>query len=106
MNKELLKGLTKEQIAKVKQCKTSKEFINLARNEGVELTDEQLQAVIGGCGGGGSSDDDWEGWSGKCPKCGSTNLSGNGGKFLGENWVFYMVCNDCGNQWDQYVEMM
>ena len=52
MNKELLNGLTEEQIAKIKACKNSQEIITLAKKEGVELTKEQLEAVNGGgCGG-------------------------------------------------------
>ncbi len=48
MRDELLKGLTKEQIAKVKACKNSEELLALARAEGIELSDEQLAAVSGG----------------------------------------------------------
>ena len=48
MKKELLKGLTKEQIAKVKACKNQEELLKLAKAEGVELTDEQLTAISGG----------------------------------------------------------
>lgn len=49
MREELLKGLTKEQIEKVKACKSADEIIALAKAEGVELTPEQLEAVSGGC---------------------------------------------------------
>ena len=45
---ELLKGLTKEQISKVKACESSEEILQLAKSEGIELTDEQLAAVAGG----------------------------------------------------------
>ena len=48
MKKELLKGLTEEQIAKVKECKSHEELIALAKQEGVELTAEQLEAINGG----------------------------------------------------------
>ena len=48
MRNELLKGLTEEQIAKVRACKNQEELLALAREEGVELTDEQLAAVSGG----------------------------------------------------------
>ena len=41
MKKELLKGLSEEQIAKVKACKSHEELLALAKQEGVELTDEQ-----------------------------------------------------------------
>ena len=47
MKKELLKGLTEEQIAKVKKCKNYDEVLELAKDEGVELTDEQLKFVSG-----------------------------------------------------------
>ena len=48
MKDELLKGLTEEQIAKVKACKNQEEVLKVAKEEGVELTDEQLEAVSGG----------------------------------------------------------
>ena len=47
MRKELLKGLTEEQIKKVEACKSSEEIIELAKAEGIELTDEQLNSCIG-----------------------------------------------------------
>ena len=51
MKEELLKGLNEEQIAKVKACKSQEEMLALAKEEGFELTDEQLEAVSGGsCG--------------------------------------------------------
>ncbi len=51
MKKELLKGLTKEQIEKVKKCKSQEELLALAKEEGVSLTEEQLAAIAGGgCG--------------------------------------------------------
>ena len=48
MKKELLKGLTEEQIKKVESCKDSSEILAFAKAEGIELTDEQLEAVSGG----------------------------------------------------------
>ena len=64
MREELLKGLTEEQIKKVKDCKNSEEILNLAKVEGIELSDEQLEAVSGGgCLG-----------TLKCKKCGSKNI--------------------------------
>ena len=61
MRNELLKGLSEEQIKKVEACKSSEEILNLAKAEGVELNDEQLEAVSGG----GCSDNIY------CEKCGS-----------------------------------
>ena len=48
MKKELLRGLSEEQIAKVKACENSKDLMQLAKDEGVELNDEQLKAISGG----------------------------------------------------------
>ncbi len=59
MRKELLKGLTPEQIAKVEACKNSDEILALAKAEGVQLSNEQLEAVSGGACGGGSDKDDF-----------------------------------------------
>ncbi|MCR5079433.1 MAG: Nif11-like leader peptide family natural product precursor [Bacilli bacterium] len=49
MKDELLNGLSKEQIERVKACKSQDEALKLAREEGIELTSEQLEAVRGGC---------------------------------------------------------
>ncbi len=48
MRKELLRGLTEDQIAKVKACDNTSDLLQLAKDEGVELNDEQLAAVSGG----------------------------------------------------------
>ena len=51
---ELLKGLTEDQIAKVRDCANVDDLLQLAKDEEVELNDEQLSAVSGG----GCSNDD------------------------------------------------
>lgn len=52
MKKELLKGLTEEQIEKVKACDDVHDLLQLAKDEGVELNEEQLNAISGGaCSG-------------------------------------------------------
>ena len=89
MKQELLKGLTEEQIAKVKACKSQAEILELAKKEGVALTDEQLEAVSGG---GDSSH--------KCPDCGSKNTvvsKGTKGKMINGIYVTYYKCKDCGH---------
>ena len=48
MKEELLKGLTEDQIAKVKACRSQEEMLALAKEEGIELTEEQLEAFNGG----------------------------------------------------------
>ena len=51
--KEVMKGiyenLTDEQKEKAKQCKTTDELMTLAGEWGIELPDEALDAVSGGC---------------------------------------------------------
>ena len=51
MTKEVdmdFKDLTPEQMEKAKACTTGDELVARAKNEGVELTDEQLEAISGG----------------------------------------------------------
>ena len=78
---ELLKGLSPEQIEKLNNCSSQEEILKLAKEEGIELTDEQLEAISGGCGE----------TKFKCPKCGSENI---GKANLGVGARMY-VCNDC-----------
>jgi len=89
MRKELLKGLSEEQIKKVEACKSPEEILSLAKAEGVQLSDEQLEAVSGGGCGGRER---------KCPKCGSNNLND---EYKEINHIEYRVfkCNDCGHSW-------
>ena len=65
MREELLRDLTEEQKAKLKECKSVEEMIALAKKEGVTLNEEQLTAISGG---GCSSS------TLKCPYCGSTRI--------------------------------
>ena len=49
MNLDDIKGkLTPEQLERAKACKTPEEVLALAREEGYELTDEDLESVSGG----------------------------------------------------------
>lgn len=90
MKEELLKGLTEEQIAKVKACKNSQEMLAVAREEGIELTDEQLEAVNGGCG--------TTTFPFCCSKCGSNQLKREPcGEFLEKSRY---TCSKCGHYWE------
>ena len=55
MEDKLFEGLTEEQIAKIKACHSAEEIMELAAEEDIELTEEQLAAVSGGAC---SNDDD------------------------------------------------
>ena len=48
MRAELLKGLTQDQIEKVKACDDVNDLIQLAKDEGFDLSEEQLKAISGG----------------------------------------------------------
>ena len=57
--------LTAQQKEKAIACKTPKELIELAKEEGIELTDEQLEGVSGGWGPF-SDCDDYNGYDNIC----------------------------------------
>ena len=46
--KELYDSLSDDLKAKAANCKTGEELVALAQSEGIELTDEQLDAISGG----------------------------------------------------------
>lgn len=73
MKQELLKGLTEEQITKIKACKNNEEILAVAKEEGIELSDEQLSAVSGGCSTIISIP--------HCPHCDSVWILQSGGKW-------------------------
>lgn len=93
MKEGLLKGLTEEQIAKIKACKNQEELLSLAKVEGIELTDDQLEAVSGGA---------CTTTVVLCPKCGKTNFTCI--RSSGENRT-YCRCIMCGNEWiiDRFI---
>ncbi len=86
MREELLKGLTEEQIAKLNECNSAEEILSLAKEEGVQLSDEQLEAVSGGCGK-----------SLTCPKCGSKNVRRSDALSRDKHYFVYK-CQDCGEK--------
>ena len=91
MKKELLKGLTEEQIAKARKCKTNKELVALAKEEGFTLTDEQLAAVSGGI----CSDTEVRS---VCPKCGAEVVDEVYKGSYNEVSVKF-TCPKCGHKW-------
>ena len=93
MNKDLLKGLSEEQIAKVKACKNHEELLKLAKEEGIELTNEQLETISGGGVCSFVSDVGDKLNPSDCPKCGKNDPEKDGYK---------RTCKKCGHVW--YVD--
>ena len=90
MREELLKGLTEEQIKKVEACKNSDEILALAKTEGVQLSDEQLEAVSGG---GCKAEEP------TCPKCKSKNIRKWRETMFEGKMRYDFACDDCGHKW-------
>jgi len=93
MKEELLKGLTEEQIAKVKACKNQEELLALAKEEDIELTEEQLSAISGGGACSVISDIGDKINPFDCPRCGSNNIKDKG---------TYYICQGCGYKIENY----
>ena len=87
--KQFYDSLTPEQAKKAKACKTTGELKEFAATEGIELPDEMLSLAAGGAG------EDSLNEIIKCPKCGSTDVTG---RFVTEFEVEF-ICNSCGYSW-------
>ena len=77
------KDLTPEQREKASVCKAPEDILALAKEEGYELSDEELTQTAGG----GSFP--WNLPKG-CPSCGSENIY---------HYTNDFYCRDCGHQW-------
>ena len=98
MKEELLKGLTKEQIAKIQNCKNQEEMLAVAKEEGIELSDEQLEAVSGG-----ACTTTPPAKPTVCPYCGSERISSteahNANKPGCPLEYYSCQCKKCGSSW-------
>ena len=74
------KDLTEEQRAEVKACKSPDEILKLAKDEGYELSDEELESITGGA--------EWNCEVVTCPHCGA--------KVLVMNYRGKIECEACG----------
>ena len=72
--------LTPEQQEKARACKTPEEMLELAKAEGYELSDEDLEMVSGG-------------WNDAptCPQCGSKSISY-------DSFLSMHICQSCGHE--------
>ena len=86
MKEELLKGLTEEQIKTLNNCKSKEEFLAFAKEEGLELTEDELEAFSGGFGRNKLK---------KCPNCGSENLESHGVWHSPIGLLETVQCLDC-----------
>ena len=84
-----IEGFTPEQIERTRAGKTPKEVLDLAKDEGVELTDEQLDQISGGV--------DWDVLDtlkkGRCPRC-----DGNEFILTEVNGRSVCKCQNCGTE--------
>ena len=79
---------------KARECQTPEEIAELAREEGVELSDEEIDRISGGWG-------DSEDSGMRCPECGSANVTGKAVRAGDSNWE-ELTCLDCGHCWTQW----
>ncbi|MBO6140604.1 MAG: hypothetical protein J6O40_02325 [Ruminococcus sp.] len=89
MNKELeklLSELSPELQQKARECKTQEELSEFFADNDIELPEDILDNVAGGCGSGY-----------QCPSCKKMNLS----KLENDKVLFShkFQCNDCGRVW-------
>ena len=93
MRKDLLKGLTDEQIEKASRCHSGVELLALAKEEGVELTSEQLEAVSGGACGPHQ-----QFRTAACPQCGE-QMQGEFVETTPGDGKYHFTCKHCGFGW-------
>ncbi len=99
--------ITKELIAKARKCETAQELLALAKENDIEMSEEQASSLLVGMKKAGElSDRELDNVSGggcnffkaKCPKCRSINI-----KQETEQYMFILTCLDCGYKWWQVM---
>ena len=82
--------LSEELQQKAKACETPEEILALAKNEGIELSDEDLESLSGGIDLGWSDKKQRKPGEIYCPKCDSDSV-----------WfkAFSYKCAKCGYEW-------
>lgn len=93
---ELLAGLSEEQIERARACKSQEELLALAKEEGIELSNEQLEAISGGC----IQEEEYKGFI--CPNCGSTDTYGIYSQYMhNSNGGYHCRCRTCSCAFDE-----
>ena len=90
MREDLLKGLTEEQKEMARNCGSAEELLSIAKREGIELSDEQLNAVTGGCTMNAAP---------ACPNCGCTEFT----EYTNDG-VGYYECNSCHTKYNGLLQ--
>ncbi len=92
-------------LKKAKKCATVEELIALAKENDVEMTDEQAEDLFARLNKAGEiGDEELENVAGsgceslkhKCPKCKSTKLTRKSA-----GYYFKYHCEDCGYEWEE-----
>ncbi len=89
-----LEDWSPEQVEKAKACKTPEDILALAREEGYELSDEELDGLSGGWDPVQKAVDRL---APACPQCSSRQVSVFPMPLTG---VTHCVCHNCGYQWN------
>lgn len=72
--------ISAEQLKKASESKSREDLLELAAQEGIELTDEQLEQVSGGWGD-----------ERRCPQCNSDNI-------VYDSYLSIFICQDCWHE--------
>ncbi len=95
MREDLLEGLPEELFEKARSCKSNEELFALAKEEGLELNETQLEAVSGG--GCTQPQAPAPGPSVSCPRCGATDVERI--TDTSDSSYGFMVCPHCNCHW-------
>ena len=83
-----------EQLEKARGCKSNAEILELAKKEGVELTEEQLKSVNGGA----CVDSEGKKTTKVCPQCHAAT-TGTYVETTPGDGKYHFVCLSCGHEW-------
>ena len=95
MKQDLFQGLTDAQREKAKNCHSTEELLKIAKEEGVELNDEQLSAISGGC----TAADEKSPARPQhvtCPSCGSSTVELQYQVKTANGYYWEYKCRRCG----------